>query len=942
MSSISSNDSTVSLESSNSAAVSSGSSIGSMDTRDHNELYDHRQHPDFGTTIENQNTARNTNNDNISSVPTRHQQKNLSNDSNDNTETTINLAILSSTSSTANNAANTASNKIKVSENSGVHPQTNKPHTPFSNATIGPSKGTKSPVMPLSHRYRRHSHQSYLGPPPLSSFYHNSHGNPDPVIEAAELAAHHFNSTARPSRLEHCINFEELPLHHYSTDNEHGTRNSTAIPKNSTLLEHTVPFSNTQKHRQSSARKLSKIHSTVDSISPKMNIKKVRSDSISSELNTRNFSDNSNTKTKQFFGDNNVTPTSSDNNNNSSTLKLVKTKSSESNNGQGLHRKTTRGSYDSDDSQGSRDTQETEEDVCFPMEPQSHSRINGIDFDELEEFAQYTRQMKEQYLASLKPSLSHQSDRKINGSTSSSISLSRVSSAALRYTPRPSAQQPASSSTSNSSESKRDEEEETEKVSCVTPATDSPGVQFDTRNKIEGENLNGNEYQHHYFNQDYTLSDYGNNNFVIPNRFSFFCSDSEETIHTTDIASLVAPGQSFYDLFRGGEPTWWLDCSCPTDDEMRCITKAFGIHPLTAEDIRIQETREKVELFKSYYFVCFHTFENDKESEDFLEPINVYLVVFRTGILTFHFGPISHCASVRRRVRQLRDYVDVNSDWLCYALIDDITDSFAPVIQSIEHEADVIEDSVFMARDVDFSAMLQRIGESRRKTMTLMRLLSGKADVIKMFAKRCQEEANGIGPALTSDINIANLHAGGYSDGQRVQPRGDIAMYLGDIQDHLLTMYQNLAAYEKIFSRSHTNYLAQLQVESFHSNNKVTDILGKVTLIGTIFVPLNLITGLFGMNVKVPGQDSSIAWWFGILGVLIGLAIGGFVFSTYWVGRFTPPTTLNEAAESGATSVIPSIFGRGRGNKRHNYTDPKINPTTGSINSLPSRLSRYK
>ncbi|MCG4843315.1 hypothetical protein L0N32_11085, partial [Streptococcus gordonii] len=77
---------------------------------------------------------------------------------------------------------------------------------------------------------------------------------------------------------------------------------------------------------------------------------------------------------------------------------------------------------------------------------------------------------------------------------------------------------------------------------------------------------------------------------------------------------------------------------------------------------------------------------------------------------------------------------------------DDITDSFAPVIQSIEYEADSIDDSVFMTRDMDFAAMLQRIGESRRKTMTLMRLLSGKADVIKMFAKRCQDEANGIGP----------------------------------------------------------------------------------------------------------------------------------------------------------------------------------------------------
>ncbi|CAL9730565.1 magnesium transporter Alr1p [Monosporozyma unispora] len=914
MSSISSDDSHVSLDSSdNSALISSGSSMASMNTRDHNELYDHRQHPDFDNNIENTTTVTQTNSNAIGPQITN---------------------VVTDTNNNNNNLTTPASNKTP--EKAGVHYTTHQSPIPLPAS----SKNVKQPGPPPPHRYRRYSHQSYLGAPPISSFYQQSHGPTDPVIEAAEMASHRFNSSARPSRLEHCIHTESLP-------SPYPTPINNAHPHNNNIQfvdrKESLPNMNSQKPH--SARRLSKIHSSADPISPRMNLRKTRSDSVSSQFDIRNVSGNSN-NAANIPNNSNTLVTAKTNplgdNNHGSAIKLTRTKSSESNNAQGLNRKTTRGSYDSDDSQGSRDTQETEEDVCFPMEPQLHTRANGIDFDELEEFAQYTRQMREEYLASMRPNSPESKEGKMDVSTSSGTSLSRMSSAALKYTPRPSAQQEPSSSQSNSSESKKEEAEEIEKVSYVSPLPEIPGVQFDTRNKIEGEDEHENAYQSRVFTQDYTPTDYSNNNFVIPNRFSFFCSDSEETIHTTDIASLVTPGQSFYDLFRGGEPTWWLDCTCPTDDEMRCLAKAFGIHPLTAEDIRIQETREKVELFKSYYFVCFHTFENDKESEDFLEPINVYLVVFRTGILSFHFGPISHCASVRRRVRQLRDYVDVNSDWLCYALIDDITDSFAPVIQSIEYEADVIEDSVFMARDVDFSAMLQRIGESRKKTMTLMRLLSGKADVIKMFAKRCQEEANGIGPALTSDINIANLHAGDYSDGQRAQPRGDIAMYLGDIQDHLLTMYQNLAAYEKIFSRSHTNYLAQLQVESFNSNNKVTDILGKATIIGTIFVPLNVITGLFGMNVKVPGQDSSIAWWFGILGVLIGLACGGFIFSTYWIGRITPPTTLNEAAESGATSVIPSIFGKGRSNKRRNFQDPRINPSTGSINSLPSRLSRYK
>ncbi|QLL33330.1 hypothetical protein HG536_0E02410 [Torulaspora globosa] len=625
----------------------------------------------------------------------------------------------------------------------------------------------------------------------------------------------------------------------------------------------------------------------------------------------------------------------------------------------GSGKQARRASFDSGDSKASRESQETEEDVCFPMPPQLHTRVNGIDFDELEEFAQASIEQN-QYVAlknqqpCKEPAQNVTSMWKHGGSSSSTTTS--VSSAAIRYTPKP----------SDDAASPSSQEE---------ALAQAPGISFGA-NKVEED-----EPQEKYTKRPYgEQAGVGSRNppqnyasesyqpeFAVPNRFSFFSSESEETVHATDIASLVKPGEHFSELFRDGQPTWWLDCSCPTDDEMRCIAKAFGIHPLTAEDIRMQETREKVELFKSYYFVCFHTFESDNESQDFLEPINVYIIVFRSGVLTFHFGPISHCANVRRRVRQLRDYVDVSSDWICYAIIDDITDSFAPVIQSLEYEADAIEDSVFMARDLDFSVMLEKIGESRRKTMTLMRLLSGKADVIKMFAKRCQDEANGIGPALTSQINIANLQAG---DGevrfacptlsqpqtqQIAQPRGDIALYLGDIQDHLLTMYQNLLAYEKIFARSHATYLAQLQVESFNSNNKVTEMLGKVTMLGTMLVPLNIIPGLFGMNVKVPGGgQETLGWWFGILGVMICLALTAWFAASYWIKQINPPKTLNEAAESGGKSVISSFFPKSSRQHQHanaHFSDPRfpvqkyprgpLPSSNRSAASLPSKYSRY-
>lgn len=248
----------------------------------------------------------------------------------------------------------------------------------------------------------------------------------------------------------------------------------------------------------------------------------------------------------------------------------------------------------------------------------------------------------------------------------------------------------------------------------------------------------------------------------------------------------------------GDRPVWWLDVLCPTEAEMKVISKAFGIHPLTAEDIMLQEAREKVELFRNYYFVNYRTFDQDINSDNYLEPVNMYVVVFREGVLSFHFSVTPHPANVRRRIRQLRDYLILSSDWISYAIIDDITDVFQPLIQNIEEEVDEIDEAILRLHSVadkrikadkapaqaqkqhddattvadSTGDMLRRVGDCRKRVMSLYRLLGNKADVIKGFAKRCNER-------------------------WEVAPRSEIGLYLGDIQDHIVTMTSNLGHYEK-------------------------------------------------------------------------------------------------------------------------------------------------
>lgn len=160
------------------------------------------------------------------------------------------------------------------------------------------------------------------------------------------------------------------------------------------------------------------------------------------------------------------------------------------------------------------------------------------------------------------------------------------------------------------------------------------------------------------------------------NRYSFFSSEIEQTIHAPELGDLILPGESFRDLFElrrengSTEGAWWLDVISPSEDELEMFQRAFGIHRLTAEDIEAQEIREKVELFKTYYFVCFRSFfQMDKNHEDYLAPVNFYMVVFREGILTFTYAPSPHQAEVRKRIGKLRNYINLTADWISYALM---------------------------------------------------------------------------------------------------------------------------------------------------------------------------------------------------------------------------------------------------------------------------------
>lgn len=162
--------------------------------------------------------------------------------------------------------------------------------------------------------------------------------------------------------------------------------------------------------------------------------------------------------------------------------------------------------------------------------------------------------------------------------------------------------------------------------------------------------------------------------------------------------------------------------------------------------------------------------------------------------------------------------------------MDEITDSFAPMIQQIESEVDSIDDLVLLYKS-DQSDMVLRIGTCRKKVIQMVRLLGTKVEVVRGLMKRIEERS--IEQELSNDPNVSKIYP-------------DVVLYLGDVQDHILTMLQNLNHYETVLARSESNYLARISIELTQTSNSTNHVIGRLTIFATVLLPMNLVTGLWG------------------------------------------------------------------------------------------------
>ena len=308
----------------------------------------------------------------------------------------------------------------------------------------------------------------------------------------------------------------------------------------------------------------------------------------------------------------------------------------------------------------------------------------------------------------------------------------------------------------------------------------------------------------------------------------------------------------------------WLDACSPSITDLYSLAQMLSIHPLTIEDIQTEDPREKCETYARYVFTCARTATSRYYHKSFSSEIGdedsscLYMVLFNEKqLLTIHAQPMPHIRDALKRIDALRTASELTADWILYALLDTVVDEFVPGIKLLEQEVDSIDDLVLVLRSTDQADMLRRIGVARRRVVRLARLLKPKGEVLRVLYKRCPE---------------------------RLHPT--TLLYLRDINDHLQSMLQSLEQAAMTLDRSHSNYLASINIELAEASNRMNFVVKKLTAAASLVLPLSLISGIWGMNVAVPGQPGTGWMDYGpfaiIIGAMIVLMSGMFLYGRHY------------------------------------------------------------
>jgi magnesium transporter len=294
-----------------------------------------------------------------------------------------------------------------------------------------------------------------------------------------------------------------------------------------------------------------------------------------------------------------------------------------------------------------------------------------------------------------------------------------------------------------------------------------------------------------------------------------------------DVAQRVEPRIS--ELSANG--LTWVHVDRPGVLEAEVLARRFGFHELDVEDVLSKRQRPKIDEYPDYLFVVLHFPFYDKSVQR-LNAAELDVFLGPDFLITL---PNAELLPVTYLFRRCEDDEDLRADlfskgsgYLLYHVLDDLFDYCFPILDKIGTKLDTIEDDVFEGRSEE---VVRDISNAKQEIISYRKIIKPERATLRMLERYTER-------FLPEDLEI-------YFD-----DIVDASERIWDLLDNFKEVVEALEATNEAVISHRQNYRLQL-----------------LTVFSVVFLPLTLISGIFGMN-----------FGFSTLGFVTVVAVMGLLF----------------------------------------------------------------
>ncbi len=285
----------------------------------------------------------------------------------------------------------------------------------------------------------------------------------------------------------------------------------------------------------------------------------------------------------------------------------------------------------------------------------------------------------------------------------------------------------------------------------------------------------------------------------------------------------------------------WINLESLDSETVMDLSERFGWHPLDLEDVFSRRQRPKIDDYPEYLFGVLHFPRYDKA----IQRLNAAELDFFLGPDYLVTLPNVELLPVTRLFRRCEEDDDFRNDLfakgsgrLLYEVLDDLFDYCFPILDKIGYKLDSLEDDVFEGRSED---IVRDISNAKQEIISYRKIIKPERSTLRLLERHVE----------------------------RFLPE-ELELYFDDIVDAAERIWDLLDNFKEVVEGLESTNESVIS----HRQNNILRIL---TVVSVVLLPLTLITGIFGMNVRFPGFETVTAWW-AILGGMVALAAGLIAF----------------------------------------------------------------